>query len=224
MTTWIENPRGGRARGPRALVRAWVEVLTRPRRFFENGVGPGDQAPGLTFAMVVAVVYATGWMVAQPSVVPTIAESVVLSAIVVILIVGVLAAPAGLHLAAALATISIIFTSVEYRKTPETEGGEGNRFGFSFQERAGVSETVQVVAYASAPFAFAGPPVPELRLAAGVYATLLLAYGLRIVHDTSWIRASVAAILPAFVGYWLVYGAITGTTAIVERLAAVVSF
>jgi len=39
-----------------ARVRAWFEVLTRPRRFFERGVAPGDQAPGLVFASVVVLV------------------------------------------------------------------------------------------------------------------------------------------------------------------------
>ena len=50
MTTWVENPTGGRDRGPRNLVRAWIEVLVRPQQFFRNGVAPGDQAPGLVFA------------------------------------------------------------------------------------------------------------------------------------------------------------------------------
>ncbi|OYR96216.1 hypothetical protein DJ71_01240, partial [Halorubrum sp. E3] len=54
VTSWIENPEGGRARGPRALARAWVEALIRPRRLFANGVSPGDQAPALTFAVAVA--------------------------------------------------------------------------------------------------------------------------------------------------------------------------
>jgi len=47
VTTWIENPEGGRARGPRAVVRSWGEVLVRPRRFFVTGVGPGDVLDGV---------------------------------------------------------------------------------------------------------------------------------------------------------------------------------
>ncbi len=55
MTQWVENPTGGRDRGPTALVRAWVEILRRPRRVFRTGVAPGDQAPGLVFAATVVL-------------------------------------------------------------------------------------------------------------------------------------------------------------------------
>ncbi|PSQ39591.1 hypothetical protein BRD13_02695, partial [Halobacteriales archaeon SW_5_70_135] len=56
MTQWVEEPSGGRDRGPVALVRAWAEVLARPFRFFETGVAPDDQAPGLVFAAAVVLV------------------------------------------------------------------------------------------------------------------------------------------------------------------------
>jgi len=66
VTSWIADPEGGRARGPRALARAWIEALVRPRRLFANGVAPGDQAPALTFAVAVAAAYALGWIVSEP--------------------------------------------------------------------------------------------------------------------------------------------------------------
>lgn len=184
MTTWIENPEGGRARGPRALVRSWIEVLIRPSRFFVTGVGPGDQAPGLTFAMVVAVAFAAGWLGTAPNAIPGIVGSPMLSALVTLFVVGLLAAPVGLHLTAALAVVSLAIV---------------------VRDRAGVSETVQVIAYASAPFALAGPPVPVLRVACGLYAVGLLVFGLRTVHETSWLRASVAAAPAALVGYGVGY-------------------
>lgn len=184
MTTWIESPTGGRARGPLGLARAWLEVLARPRRFFSAGVAPGDQAPGLTFAIVVAVVFAGGWMAADPSAIPGVSESPVLSALVTVLVVGLLAAPVGLHVTAAVAVLSLMAT---------------------VRDRAGVSETVQVVAYASAPMALAGPPVPTLRVACGIYAAVLLVTGIRTVHGTSWPRATVAAVVPAVVGYGVMY-------------------
>ncbi|MFB6236710.1 MAG: YIP1 family protein [Halopenitus sp.] len=184
MTTWIENPEGGRARGTRALVRSWTEVLVRPGRFFVTGVGPGDQAPGLTFAMAVAVAFATGWFATAPSAIPAIVGSPVVSAFVALFVVGLLAAPVGLHLTAALAVVSLAVV---------------------VRDRGGVSETVQVVAYAAAPFALAGPPIPALRVACGLYAAGLLVYGLRTVHNTSWLRAAVAATPAALVGYGVGY-------------------
>lgn len=168
-------------------------MLVRPRRFFENGVSPGDQAPGLTFAAVVAGVFTLGWAVTAPAVVPGIAASVALSAVVVVLIVMALAAPVGLHLTAALATLSLVVASLEY------DGGVSSR------DRGGVSETVQVVAYASAPMALAGPPLPWLRIACGVYAAALLIVGLRIIHRTTLVRAVVAAAPPALFGYGVGY-------------------
>lgn len=184
MTTWIENPTGGRDRGPRALVRAGVEVLLRPSRFFRTGVGPGDQAPGLTFAIAVAVAFSAGWMLTDPAVIPGITGNPLVSALVVVLVVGLLAAPAGLHLSAAITVIAVAAL---------------------VDDRAGVSETVQVLAYATAPMAIAGPPIPALRGACAIYGAGLLVYGLKRVHGTSWARATLAAILPAIVAFGVGY-------------------
>ena len=190
--TTPETP-AGRARGPRGIVQAWIAVLTRPTRFFARGVVPGDQAPGLTFAAVVAGVFTLGWTATEPAVVPSIAESVALSAVVVVLVVTALAAPVGLHLTAALATLSLLVASVDV--TPS----------FRLLERCGVSETVQVVAYASAPMALAGPAIPGLRMLCGAYATLLLLLGLRTVHETTPLRTLVAGVPPALFGYGVGY-------------------
>ena len=199
MTSWYEDPDGGRARGPRGLARAWFEVLGRPRRFFITGVGPGDQAPGLTFAAVVAGVFVLGWVVSDPAIVPEITENVVLSATVVVLVVTALAAPVGLHLTAAVATVSLIVASIEVND------------GVSLRDRGGVSETVQVVAYASAPMALAGPAVPALRLACGLYAAVLLLIGLRTIHATTWPRTLVGGVPPAVFGYGVGYRVVAAT-------------
>jgi len=184
VTTWIENPSGGRARGPAAMVRAWIEVLVRPRRFFETGVGPGDQAPGLTFAVAVAVAYAAGWMAVDPGTIPGIADSAALSGLVTLLVVGLLAAPAGLHLSAATAVIPLSLV---------------------VEDRAGVSETVQVLAYATAPMALAGAPIPALRVGCGCYGAALLVYGFRRIHATTWPRAGLAAVLPTLFAFGVGY-------------------
>jgi len=193
VTSWIEDPEGGRARGPRALARAWVEALVRPRRLFANGVAPGDQAPALTFTVAVAAAYALGWMISEPGAIPGIVVSVPVSAAILFLVVVVLVAPVGLHLTAAVATLSVILASVEYDD------------GLALRARGGVSETVQVVAYASSPMALAGPPIPELRVVCGVYAAVLLLIGFRTVHETTLARTLVAGVPPALLGYGVGY-------------------
>ncbi|NHN48430.1 hypothetical protein G9464_12615 [Halostella sp. JP-L12] len=176
MTQWIENPTGGRDRGPRALVRAWAEVLTRPKRFFRTAVAPGDQAPGLVFAMAVVLVeellrYA---LVADPY--PVVAGQRALSAVLWLGVAVVLVAPAALHLTAALETVLLM---------PFVP------------DRAGISQTVQTIAYSAAPCVFAGVPIPEVRALCGFYAATLLVVGIATVHDASTDRAALASLVPA---------------------------
>jgi len=173
VTTWVETPRGGRDRGPRGIARAWAEVLIRPRRFFETGVAPGDQAPGLVFAVVTAVGYALLLALLDPLRFPA---SGAIRAAVIVLLVAVLVAPAALHLLAAIQTLCLMVT---------------------VRDRAGVSETVQVLAYATAPCPLAAVPVPELRLVCCLYGAALLVVGLSTVHETTTGRAILAAALPA---------------------------
>jgi hypothetical protein len=180
-----------------------MEALVRPRRLFANGVARGDQAPALTFAIAVAAAFTLGWIAVDPSVIPGIVESVSLSAVVLFLVVVALAAPVGLHLTAAVATVSVIVASVEFDD------------GLSLRERGGVSETVQVVAYASSPMAFAGPPIPEVRVLCGAYATALLLIGFRTVHGTTPIRTLVAGLPPSVLGYGIGYRVIASIRALV---------
>ncbi|ELZ39380.1 hypothetical protein C463_17093 [Halorubrum californiense DSM 19288] len=185
---------GGRPRGPRGIARTWAEVLVRPRRAFANGITPGDQAPALTFAVAVAAAFTLGWIASDPAAMPVVVPSSrALSEVVVFLVVVALAAPVGLHLTAAVATVSVVVASVEF------DGGVGLR------DRGGVSETVQVVAYASSPMALAGPAIPELRVVCGAYAAVLLFVGLRAVHGLGPVRTVVAALPPAALGYGVGY-------------------
>ena len=191
MTTWVENPTGGRGRGPRGIARAWVEVLLRPRRFFTNGVAPGDQAPGLAFAVVVAVAYVIGLLAVQPetilgtSVVPILGGSRTLTMVLLVLVTAVVAAPAGLHLTAAIQTVLLIVT---------------------VDDRAGVSETVQVVGYATAPCALAWLPFPAVTAGCALYGAGLLVVGLGVVHRTTLPRATLAAAPPATLVFGVAYG------------------
>ena len=176
VTQWVENPTGGRDRGPIALARAWLEVLVRPRRFFASGVAPGDQAPGLVFVMAVVAIEEATRFALVPGAYPVVADRPLVSGIVALVVAVGFVAPLALHFAAAIATLGLV---------PLVE------------DRAGVSETVQVIAYATAPCVFAGIPFPPLRIACTAYGAVLLVVGIAEVHGTSLARAAVAGALPA---------------------------
>ncbi len=201
MTTWVERPEGGRDRGPRGIARAWVEVLINPRRFFRNGVAPGDQAPGLVFGVLVAVGYTVAQVATEPGPVRLVTQTpggeqfaqAVPDALVILAVV-VVVAPATLHLVSALQTVLLMLV---------------------VRDRAGVSETVQLLAYAAAPCVLAGFPFPALRAVCAAYGTVLLVVGISEVHRTSLPRAAVAAVVPAAIVFG---GGFGGTTAVITVL------
>jgi hypothetical protein len=199
VTQWVENPRGGRERGPRGLLRAWAEVLVRPRRFFRNGVAPGDQAPGLAFAIAVTFVYVGSQMALTPASVSgyeriaAATGSVYLSGAIVLGAACFLVAPLALHLAAALGTLALLPVA---------------------DDRAGVSETVQIIAYATAPAVFAAAPIPAVRLLAVLYGCILLIVGFSVVHETPLPRAIVAGFVPAVFVFGFAFGGISAFEAV----------
>lgn len=180
MTQWVEDVAGGRERGLVGLGKSWLEVLVRPRRFFAAGVAPGDQGPGLTFAIAVVLVAQGTRFGLGTDPYPVVGGQPVLSGAFWLFAVAVLVAPVVLHAVAALQTVLLALGT---------------------DERAGVSETVQVLAYASAPCALAGVPLPPLQVAAGVWAGALYVLGLSVVHDLPPARAILLGALPAVVGY-----------------------
>ncbi|WP_331714165.1 YIP1 family protein [Halobacterium sp. CBA1126] len=86
-------------------------------------------------------------------------------------------------------------------------------------DRGGVSETVQVLAYASAPCAFVGVGVPAVTFVCGLWAFALLVLGTRTVHSTSFARACVAALAPGALAYGSGFGWFAATTALFPRAA-----
>ncbi|WP_299265095.1 YIP1 family protein [Halorientalis sp.] len=176
MTQWVENPTDGRDRGPVAIARAWAEVLVRPRRFFRVGVAPGDQAPGLIFAAVVVLVEELARLALIPEVYPVVAGQPVASRALLLALAVVLVMPAALHLTAALQTLILIATA---------------------PNRGGVSETVQVLAYSTAPCVFAGPLNPGLRVLCTAAGTVLLVVGMAEVHDLPYWKAVPVVAVPA---------------------------
>ncbi|MFB6228776.1 MAG: YIP1 family protein [Halobacteriales archaeon] len=180
MTQWTDDPSGGRDRGPRAMARAWVEVLVRPRRFFRTGIGTGDQAPALTFVMAVVALEEASRVLLVENAVPAVAGGERSSIAVALAVAVLIVAPASLHLISALQTVLLMIGA---------------------PERGGVSETVQVLAYATAPCVFAGAPVPTLRAVCAVYGATLYVAGLSRVHDLSLPRAVVVGAVPAAVTF-----------------------
>ncbi|MFB6086945.1 MAG: YIP1 family protein [Haloarculaceae archaeon] len=204
MTTWVEEPGGGRARGPRGLARAWVEVLVRPRRFFRNGIAPADQAPGLVFGVLVALGHAaTRLAFADPfrlpgsdpvSLPPFLAGGGTATALFVLLAVSLFLLPALFHLAAAVETLALRLVA---------------------PDRGGVSETVQVLAYATAPCLLAGYPAPALRVVCTAYGAGLLVVGTAVRHETTFPRAAVAAAVPAVLVFGYAFGGFVALAALV---------
>ena len=214
VTTWVENPEGGRARGARGLARAWFEVVVHPRRFFRNGIAPGDQAPGLVFAVVVALVFAGTRVVTEPGFVPGVFGGPAGSAVVALAAVGLLVAPATLHLAAALQTVFLVAAAVRLRATAAALlRGDG---WLRTADRGGVSETVQVIAYAAAPCVVAGVPVPAVRALATAYGAYLLLVGLREVHGLSVLRTVVAAVVPGGLVFGYGFGGVAAATTLLR--------
>lgn len=191
MTTWIE-PNGGRKRGATGLARAWLGVLVIPHRFFDSAISTGDQAPGLTFAVAVTLLHAT------PRVLPTTTQPLSMG-VLTLLLVGVFLTPLVLHLCAALETVALLGL---------------------VEDRAGVSQTVQVIGYAAAPCALSGVPLTALCigvpglcaasteliallwLGTAVYGVVLLVIGTAVVHDTTIPRAVAVTAVPS----WIIFG------------------
>jgi len=88
----------------------------------------------------------------------------------------VLVMPAVLHLTAALQTLLLIATA---------------------PNRGGISETVQVLAYATAPCVFAGPDIPVLRVVCATAGAALLVVGTVEVHDLPYWKAVPIVAAPA---------------------------
>lgn len=182
MTQWVGDSGTGRPRGPAALVRAWAEVLVRPRRFFASNVVPGDQAPGVTFLAAVVLVEEATRHVLVADTYEVLGGRPVLTGLLWVLVAAVLVAPAGAHLVSALQTVLLMATTAE---------------------RGGVSETVQVLCYATAPCLLAGVPDPRLRLACALYGAGLYVVGLAVVHELRLHVALAVGAVPAA----LVFGA-----------------
>jgi hypothetical protein len=194
VTTWVE-PEGGRERGPVGLAKSFTQVLLNPRTFFDEAVSPGDQAPGLVFGMAVVAVEESTRLAVHPSAALDFPTSQWLAAALTVLLAVLLVAPAGLHALSAIQTLALVALA---------------------PDRGGVSETVQVLAYAAAPCAFVGVSIPAVTFICGLWAFGLLILGTSVVHEVSPPRAALAAVVPGA----LAFGSGFGLFAAAAELAA----
>jgi hypothetical protein len=173
-------------------VRAWVEILRRPRRFFRTGVAPGDQAPGLVFAATVVLVeevsrYAVvrlaerGLLSTGPFDYPAIAGFSPGVAVLALFAILVFVTPATVHLTAALQTLLLLPLGL----LPVAS------------DRGGVSETVQVMCYAMAPCLLAGLPSAEVRVLVTAWGAGLYLLGTAVIHNVRLPVATVVGAVPA---------------------------
>lgn len=178
MTEWVEEPTGGRPRGPAGLVRAWMGIMRQPRAFFRNQLSTGDQAPGLLFAATIVLIEEATRLALVPEAIPVYRGQIVASVALWLLAAVVLVTPAVVHLATAVVTLVLMATA---------------------PNRGGVSETVQIICYSLAPCVVAGLAIPLLTAVAAIWGTCLLIIGTLEVHGTGFPRALPAIAVPGAV-------------------------
>lgn len=153
-----------------------MAVILSPREFYQSGIGQGGQAPSLIFAMSVVVIEESIRLALSPHALPVLGNQWLLSAVLWLGVVTFIATPTLLHLIAGLQTALL----VPFVRT-----------------RAPMSETVQVLGYATAPCVLVGIPIAELRVGSVVWGGMVLAQGIAVRHDIGLQRALLLTALPA---------------------------
>jgi hypothetical protein len=184
MTTWVE-PEGGRERGLEGLAKSFTQVLLNPVTFFDEAVSPGDQAPGLVFGMAVVLVAAATRLALNPAAALAFPTADWLRVVLTAALVVLLVTPAAIHALSALQTLALVLVA---------------------PSRGGVSETVQVIAYAAAPCVAAGLGIPAVTALVGLWGFALLVVGTRVVHGISIPRAVLAALAPGVLAFGAGFG------------------
>lgn len=145
---------------------------------------------------VVAIEEATRFALV-PDAYPVVANRPLVSGVVAVVVAAGFVAPLALHLMAAIETLALAGLA---------------------SDRAGVSETVQVIAYAIAPCVFAGVPIPALQVLCACYGAVLLVVGTATVHDIEVGRAAVAAALPGVVVFGYAFRGFGAAAALVAAV------
>lgn len=180
----------------RTYALLWGTAMVAPWKCARTYIVDRDQTRAIGFVMVMISVWLGLGAVLNTASWPVIGGLSSVSFLIWLALLAVFVAPIAVHVLAFIATVVLVAT---------------------VHDRAPVSETVQVIAFAMAPVVFFAIPVVEVQAAAAVYATALLVIGLRTVHRTSVWRAFLAAVIPAYLLFGVGFGA---NDALVELLRA----
>lgn len=180
----------------RLYLHLWASALLEPWVCFREFTVERDQTRAMGFVMVVIAGWALVGVLFETISHPVIGGFPTASLIIWITFLVLVVAPAAIHLLALVATLVVMAI---------------------VRERAGVSQTVQVMAYAMAPAVLVPIPLASLQVILALYGGVLVVYGLRVVHETSFWRALLAGIVPAYLLYGLGFGT---TDALQEVLRA----
>lgn len=166
--------------------RVWGTAMIAPWHCFDRYTVEGDQTRAIGFSVVVVAIWLSLGTFSGTVSYPVIGEMPSVSFVLWFAVLALLVIPIGLHVLAFISTLVILAT---------------------VRERATVSETVQTIAFAMSPAVFLSVPVVEVQAVAAVHGSVLVVYGLRIVHATSFWRALLAGVLPAYLLFGLGFGA-----------------
>lgn len=172
----------------------WLTAMTAPWVCFRQYIVERDQTRAIGFAMVMIGAWLFAGLALGTATYPVIGGAPVVSFLIWLALLTVVVAPVAIHLLAFIATVVLAATVAE---------------------RGTVSETVQAITYAMAPAVFLAVPLDAVQAAFALFGSLLLVYGLKVVHSTSIWRAFLAGIIPAYLLFGVGFGA---DAAIVEML------
>ena len=170
----------------RTYAMVWFTAIVAPWICFTDFITERDQTRAIGFIVLMVVFWQLMTVLLGEPSHPIIGNSPTVSLIVWTVLLALFVAPVAIHLLAFVTTLVLIAV---------------------VEERASVSETVQVLAYATAPVVFLPIPVVALQVAIGLYGSFILVYGLRVVHEISIWRALLAGIIPAYLLFGMGFGA-----------------
>lgn len=150
--------------------------------------------------MAVTGIAAGTHLATRPPYATVVGDSEIGSLVLVFIIYVVLVGPVVLHLVAALQTVALVAI---------------------VPDRGGVSESVQVIAYASAPCVLAGLPVPGLRLLVAMWGAALLVIGTVIVHDAHPVRAVGVSLIPGLLVFGYGFGGVAASVEVADTLSSI---
>lgn len=165
--------------------RIWLTALFAPWHCFREYSVERDQTRAIGFTMLVIAAWSLVGLLAGTASYPVLGEQPAISFLIWTALLMLFVGPVGIHLLTLVATFVLVA---------------------AVPERATVSETVQAISYALAPAVFLPIPVVEFQAFLALYGSLLLVYGLKVVHKTSIWRALLAAVLPAYLVFGIGFG------------------